>query len=220
MSFFDINNIVFTMGGTGVSLLELVSVISGLLCVVLAGRNSKYNFWVGYIYNILLFILFAQKHLYSAMIMQPIAFSINAFGHWRWTHPREEEKSSLDATALKVTKLSWTERSYIGVFVLVAGLIWGYILSKLGVDWFVDTIQPDPKPYLDSFVLMLIFVAQFLSAQKKWDCWILWLLVNFTNIILYMSAGMVFMPIVSGLYLINGVWSLFTWYKLYVKEKK
>ena len=54
------------MGGAGVSWLELISVIAGLTCVVMAGRNNKYNFWVGYLYNILLFILFLQRHLYSA----------------------------------------------------------------------------------------------------------------------------------------------------------
>ena len=58
MNFFDINNIAFTMGGAGVSWLELIGVIAGLTCVVMAGRNSKYNFWVGYLYNILLFMLF------------------------------------------------------------------------------------------------------------------------------------------------------------------
>ncbi len=96
------------MGGTGVSWLELVGVITGLTCVVLAGRNSKYNFWVGYLYNILLFILFWQRHLYSAMLLQPIAFGINAFGHWRWTHPKEDEKSAKDETALKVSRLDLT----------------------------------------------------------------------------------------------------------------
>ena len=30
--------------------------------------------------------------------------------------------------------------------------------------------------------------------------------------------GLVFMPIVSCLYLVNGIWSLFTWYKLYRKN--
>lgn len=53
MKFFDIENIAFTLGGTGVSFLELIGVIAGLTCVVMAGRNSKYNFWVGYLYNIL-----------------------------------------------------------------------------------------------------------------------------------------------------------------------
>lgn len=217
MNFFDINNIVFTLGGSGVSFLELTSVIAGLTCVVLAGRNCKYNFWVGYLYNILLFILFAQFHLYSAMIVQPISFAINAFGHWRWTHPHEDEKSSADHTSLKVTRLSWLERSYVAMFVCIASLIWGFVLSNLGTVWFTDVFAPDPRPYLDAFVLMLILSAQLLSAQKKWDCWIIWLFVNVTNIVLYISAGMIFMPIVSALYLINGIWSLFTWYRLYSK---
>ncbi len=93
------------MGGAGVSWLELIGVIAGLTCVVMAGRNNKYNFWVGYLYNILLFMLFWQRHLYSAMLLQPIAFAINAFGHWRWTHPKEDEKSAGDASALKVSRL-------------------------------------------------------------------------------------------------------------------
>ena len=38
--------------------IDLVSSILGLTCVVLAGRNSKYNFWVGYLYTAALFLLF------------------------------------------------------------------------------------------------------------------------------------------------------------------
>ena len=72
--FFNISNIAFSLGGTAVSYLELLSVVAGLTCVVMAGRNSKYNFWVGYLYNILLFLLFLQNHLYSAMLLQPISF--------------------------------------------------------------------------------------------------------------------------------------------------
>ena len=206
------------MGGAGVSWLELVSVIAGLTCVVLAGRNNKYNFWVGYLYNILLFMLFWQRHLYSAMLLQPIAFAINAFGHWRWTHPKEDEKSASDASALKVSRLDMREWCVALTIVVVAGAVWGYVLSKLGTSWWTDTFSPDPTPWLDSFVLMLTLLAQFLSAQKKWDCWIVWLVVNAANITLYLSSGLVFMPIVSALYLINGIWSLWTWYKLYSRD--
>ena len=201
------------MGGAGVSWLELISVIAGLTCVVMAGRNSKYNFWVGYLYNILLFTLFWQRHLYS--LLQPIAFGINAFGHWRWTHPKDNEKSAKDATALKVSRLDMKGWCVALTVVVVAGLAWGYVLSKLGTSWWTETFSPDPTPWLDSFVLMLTLLAQFLSAQKKWDCWIVWLVVNAANITLYLSAGLVFMPIVSALYLINGIWSLWTWFKLY-----
>ena len=140
-------------------------------------------------------------------------------GHWRWTHPRPEEQSSKDASALKVTHLSMRDWCTALTVVAFAGAAWGFVLSKLGTAWFTDIFTPDPTPWLDSYGLMLTLLAQFLSAQKKWDCWIVWLVVNITNITLYLSAGLVFMPIVSALYLLNGIWSLWTWYRLYKEER-
>ena len=62
---------------------------------------------------------------------------------------------------------------------------------------------------------VLILMAQLLSALKKWDCWVAWLFVNIAQIILHISIGNIFMPIVCGLYLLNGLWSLSTWVRLY-----
>ena len=215
---FDINNILFSIGGNGVSLIELLSVLSGLTCVILAGRNNKYNFWAGYIYNILLFSLFIQKNLYSAMLLQPVAFGINAYGHWRWTHPKKGEESPTKKNELKISALTWKERGTGTIIVLTLSLLWGVVLSKLGRDWFIGIFQPDPSPYIDAFALMLTLSAQFVSALKKWDCWFIWLFVNIINIILYIGSGLVFMPIVSALFLINGIWALLTWHKIYKKE--
>ena len=106
--------------------------------------------------------------------------------------------------------LTWPWRIMsVSAVLLVAGL-WG---------WTLDNLFPsDPHPYLDCTVTVLILMAQLLSALKKWDCWIAWLLVNVTQLILHISVGNVFMPIVSGLYLVNGIWSLVTWIKLYKKN--
>ena len=101
---FSINNILFSIGGQGVSLLEVISVISGLTCVYLATKAKVANFWVGYVYNILLFFLFYQKGLYSSMLVQPVSFAINFFGHYRWTHPRREEENNRHQ--LKISLLS------------------------------------------------------------------------------------------------------------------
>ena len=191
--------------------LDLVSSILGLTCVVLAGRNSKYNFWVGYLYTAALFLLFWQKNLLASLMLQPISLAINIMGHYRWTHPREDEKSSADSSALKVTMLSWPERILCVAAVFVVAFAWGWLLNRL--------FPADPHPYLDSCVTVLILLAQFLSAQKKWDCWVAWLIVNITQMALHISVGNVFMPIVCGLYLINGIISLRNWGKLYKKNE-
>lgn len=204
------DTVIFELAGRPVLLIDLVSSVLGLICVFLAGRNSKYNFWVGYLYTVALFFLFWSRNLYANLLLQPISLTINIMGHYRWTHPRPGEQSSQDHNSLKVSMLSWTERllALLGVL-LVAGL-WGWTLDKL--------FPADPHPYLDSCVTVLILLAQLLSAIKKWDCWMVWLLVNITQIILHLSVGNMLMSIVSGLYLVNGLWSLYTWMKLYQKN--
>ena len=214
-----LNYTLFTIGSdTPVLLIDLLTSVFGLACVFLAGRNNKYNFYIGYIYTFLLFLMFFNKHLYASLILQPISLGINILGHYRWTHPKKEEESSQDSKALKVSLLTWPQRGLAVVSVLVLAGIWGWLLSMLGGKWFVGVFPSDPVPYLDACVTVLILVAQFLSALKKWDCWVAWLLVNITQLALHISVGHVFMPIVCSLYLINGIWSLVTWFRLYRKN--
>ena len=211
-----LNTILFELGGRPVLLTDMLSAVFGLTTVFLAGRNRKSNFYVGYIYTALLFFMFWQKNLYANLILQPISLGINIMGQYRWSHPKKEEESP--DGQLKVSMLSWKQRGLIIALVLVLALVWGKLMSMMGTRWFVGYFPANPLPYLDCCVTVLILTAQTLSALKKWDCWIVWLFVNIANLTLYLKAGLVFMPIVSCLYLINGIWSLLTWYRLYRKN--
>ena len=186
---------------------EIISAALGLSCVFLAGRNSKYNFYVGYVYNAFLFVLFLHQHLYSAMILQPISLAINAYGHWRWTHPKEGERSAADSGRLKVGNIPPRHLALYVLAVLGAAVAWALVLKF---------VFDDPtNPCLDSLMLMLTLCAQYLSARKYWECWIVWLLVNVGNATLYILSGLYIMPVVSALYIANGVWSLVSWRKMY-----
>lgn len=214
MDYFNI--IIFELGGRPVMLIDLLAALFGLTTVFLAGRNRKSNFYVGYIYTALLFFMFWQKNLYANLILQPISLGINIMGQYRWSHPKKSQETATGD--LKVSMLTWRQRAYVVVLVPTLALFWGWLMSMMGTRWFVGCFPANPLPYLDCCVTVLILTAQTLSALKKWDCWIAWLLVNVTNLTLYLKAGLVFMPIVSCMYLINGVWSLFSWYKLYRKD--
>lgn len=185
---------------------EIISAVLGLSCVVLAGRNSTKNFWIGYAYNIFLFVLFWRQRLYAAMALQVVSFAINVFGHYRWTHPKEDERSAGDSARLKVSGLSRGQWAGLLLIVLVCA-------SMLGQQ--LEAHSADPSPWLDAYIFMFTLLAQYLSAQKHWECWVVWIAVNAANIALYISAGLKWMPVVSGLYLANGIWSLVSWLKLY-----
>lgn len=192
------------------SWIDLISSLLGLTCVFMAGRGSKYNFWVGYLYTAALFFLFLQKNLLASLLLQPVSLGINILGHYRWTHPKAGEMSSEKTGELKVSMLNWYERVLTAAIVLVVAALWGWLLQRL--------FPADPHPYLDSCVTILILVAQFLSAQKKWDCWVAWIIVNITQLILHLSVGNIFMPIVSALYLVNSIISLYNWEKMYRRK--
>ena len=207
----DIFNIIlFELGGRPVLLIDILSAVFGLTTVFLAGRNNKTNFYVGYVYTALLFLMFWQKNLYANLILQPVSLGINILGQYRWSHPKKSEESSAGDGGLKVSMLDWKGRGIVIASVPILALLWGRLMSQL--------FPANPLPYLDCCVTVLILTAQTLSALKKWDCWIAWLLVNVANLTLYLKAGLVFMPIVSCLYLVNGIWSLFSWYRLYRKD--
>ena len=191
------------------SAVEIISAVLGLSCVVLAGRNSEKNFWVGYAYNVFLFVLFLNQHLYAAMALQPVSLAINAYGHYKWTHPSEEERSIFNSKKLKVSGL--TKKQW-------AGLLLAVLICASALGFILQSRTSDPSPWLDSYLLMFTLLAQYLSAQKRWECWVVWLVINAANILLYISAGLVAMPVVAGLYFINGVWSLVSWLRLYKKE--
>jgi nicotinamide mononucleotide transporter len=208
MELFSINNILFSIGGQGVSLIELISVIAGLTCVYLATKAKVANFWVGYAYNILLFILFYQKGLYSSMLVQPVSFAINFYGHYRWTHPRTGEQN--EKHQLKISVMSNKKRAYFLAQIVVLGAIWGTALTFLDNIW-PSVFSEARTPYLDAVITMTILTAQYLSAQKRLECWGAWFLVNTTNITLYILAGLVFMPLVSAGYLVLAFFGFSMW---------
>ena len=162
-----INYTLFTIGGdVPVLLIDLVTSIFGLTCVFLAGRNSKYNFWVGYFYTVLLFLMFWNKNLYASLILQPISLGINILGHYRWTHPKKGEESSSDPKALKVTMLTWRQRIITIASVFILAILWGWLLRQLGTKWFVGVFPSDPIPYLDALVTVLILVAISFGSKE------------------------------------------------------
>ena len=212
---FGLDNVLFSLDARGVTLIDLCSAAIGLTCVFLATRARKENFWVGYAYNVLLFCLFMQKHLYASMLLQPISFALNLYGHYRWTHPKAEEANA--KRELKVSLLSWRQRGlYAGGWMALA-LVLGFVLSRLHL-LHDGLFPPARQPYLDAFVMVTFFTAQLLSAKKKLECWGCWMTANVTNLILYLRSGLVFMPMVATAYMVMAVFGFLGWRRRWKME--
>ena len=85
IEFLSLDNIFFTIGNQGISYLEFFGVLLGLTSVFLASLARAVNYWVGFVYAFVLFLMFLQKHLYTNMLLQPVSFGINIYGLYKWT---------------------------------------------------------------------------------------------------------------------------------------
>jgi nicotinamide mononucleotide transporter PnuC len=213
---FDVNEIAFYLFGAGISWLELVCVLTGLASVYLAGRGKVANFYVGYLNCALLFVLFMQKHLYSSMILQPITLALTIYGNWRWTHPKNGEKTQ--SGALKITTMDWLHRGFWAGMLIFVGMLWGLFLCKAPGFWTAVFPQADPHPYLDAYVTVAMLVAQYLAAKKHIETWVLWLLADASQIALYIMSGMAGLPVVSLAYLVLAIFGGLSWLTEYKKD--
>ncbi len=214
-AFFDLHNIFFTINGQCVSYLEFCAVIFGLTSVFLASLAKALNYWIGFVYSALLFLMFFQKNLYTNMLLQPVSIGILIYGLYKWTRPAAGEKN--ENNQLKISFLTPKQRIVYVVLLSVIVFIWGFILTRLHS--ISDVFPPARAPYLDATVAGLMLTAQLLAAKKKWESWILWIVLNVCNVILYISAGLVFMPIVAVCYLVLNVIGVIHWKKEWKKQE-
>ena len=215
---FSIDNVLLTIGRQQVSYLEVLCTVSGLVCIFLAVRAKVANFWVGYLYNILLFPLFLQKGLYSSMMLQPISFAINIFGHYRWTHPHKNEQNRKHE--LKISLMSNSHRIIYLLSIVVLTFIWWMVVSKIHEWWPPKYPVGDLRKFLDAFVVVMVLVAQLLAAKKKLDCWGAWMTVNITNLTLYSLSGLLFLTLECTGKIVLATFGFKLWIEKYKKEQK
>ena len=160
--------------------------------------------------------MFLQKNMYSSMLLQPISLAINLFGHYRWTHPKKEEENA--KKQLKITQYNNGQRAIVLGAVLIFMFLWGYVLSRIDV-WAPSIFSRATLPFLDAFVVGMVLMAQYLSAQKKIDCWGAWLIANTSNITLCALAGLRLMTIVYAAYIVLAIGGLLMWRAQMKKEQ-
>ena len=150
------------------------------------------------------------------MILQPITLALTIYGNWRWTHPKNGEKTQ--SGALKITTMDWLHRGFWAGMLIFVGMLWGLFLCKAPGFWTAVFPQADPHPYLDAYVTVAMLVAQYLAAKKHIETWVLWLLADASQIALYIMSGMAGLPVVSLAYLVLAIFGGLSWLTEYKKD--
>ncbi len=200
-SFLDINEIAFSLWGYGVSHVELIGTVFGLVSVMLAAKGNILTWPTGIINEAAFFIMFYQVQLYSDMYLQVYFFAVTLYGWYFWNGKKTGE----------VLQLSTKWRLLIPVLVIVASVVTGYMMSR--IHEFLPHVfhQPAAFPYWDAVTTVSSIVATILLSRKLIETWILWIIVDVVSIMIYLSKGIHLVAIEYFVFLVICVAGFVNW---------
>lgn len=151
---------------------ELVAAVITAFSIWLATKENIWYYPTGVVALVMYTWLFFQAKLYAESLLQIVCLGLMLYGWYEWLH------GGVQKTELPVTKTPpWAWRSGVA-----CGLTGSAIVIALQLR-FTD----NPAPYVDSSLLVWSLVAQWMTARKWIENWILWLVINTVSIPLYVS---------------------------------
>lgn len=185
------------------SLLEVIGVITGLLCVYLAAKNIIWN-WPFAIISVIIYIfIFFEAHLFADMGLQVYFLAMNIYGWYYW--------SKKPAAEVKTPVLRIKKNEIILSVIAIAGFtfILGSILKYTTASF----------PYLDSFCTACSLVAQMLLARKVLENWLIWIFVDVIYVGVYMFKDLHLTAVMYAIYVGIALLGYIDWKKDWRKRK-
>ncbi|PWE41208.1 aminotransferase [Pseudomonas prosekii] len=166
--------------------LELFAAVLGVIAVWLTVKQNPWCWPIGLVMVLLYSWVFFEVKLYSDMLLQVVYAALQLYGWWQWT------RAGAAHNGRQVTQLD--KRSV--ALGLAVGAVGSLLLGAAMAHW-TDAAQP----WLDAALTGFSLVAQMWMAQKRLQCWPMWVVLDtiFVGLFIY-----------KGLYLTAALYALFT----------
>lgn len=166
--------------------LELFAAALGVLAVWLTVRQNPWCWPIGLLMVLLYSWIFFEVKLYSDMLLQVIYAALQLYGWWQWTRGDGQQHGRL------VSRLS------------AGGLLLSLAIGaagSLGLGYAMATYTDAAAPWMDAALTAFSLVAQVWMAQKRLECWPLWIALDVLFVALFLY---------KALYLTAALYALFT----------
>ncbi len=166
------------------SLLEVIGVITGLLCVYLAAKNIIWNWPLAIISVAIYIFIFYNSHLFADMGLQVYFLITNIYGWYFWSKkPSSDEKTP-------VMRIKKNELVLSGLAIVVFTFFLGSVLKYTTASY----------PFIDSFCTACSLIAQIFLARKVLENWLIWIFVDIIYVGVYLFKGLHLTAIMYAIY--------------------
>ncbi len=167
------------LGFLAMSGLEIIAVLLSAIAVWLTVRQNLLCWPLGLISVLMYAWVFFDVKLYSDMLLQLIYAVLQLYGWWQWRRGGEQHSGR------HVTSLPGQQLLLSLALGISGGVLLGYLMA---------THTDAAAPWLDAALTAFSLVAQVWMAQKRLECWPLWIVLDviyiglFINKELYLTA--------------------------------
>ena len=185
--------------GNPVSWIEIIGFVTGAACVYGVARQKLWNWPVGILNNLAFIVLFLGAGLYGETVLQVIFAAVAVYGWYNWVRGNV---GTVGRNDLPIRGVSRKE--------LVCSLA-ATILGTAGIAMVLTHGTDSQVPWPDAFVLTASLVATYGQAQKIFQHWHVWILIDVVSIPLYVSRGLTLTAILYVGFLALCIYGLVDW---------
>lgn len=180
--------------------LDFTGASLSLLCTYYFTQARRTAWLLGILATILNSVLYWQKGLYGAVVLDSIYFFTMIAGWYHWSGSNTSQPSKLIRPLRTREFFLFSVIAFLGIFI---------------VAFLLATFAHSDVPYWDATTTVLSLMAQWLLCLKILHCWILWFIVDALTALLQLYKGIPFHSAIHWLYLIMAVLGYYRWKKLY-----
>jgi nicotinamide mononucleotide transporter len=99
------------------------------------------------------------------------------------------------------------------VLLLAGTLLWGLLMSN--INQMLPQLFPKKAalPYADAFTAIASVIATFMLARKKWESWLLWVVVDAISVFVYFYKGLYVVAVEYIIFFGIAGYGLINWYR-------
>lgn len=162
-------------GFQAMSPLEVSAVLLSALAVWLTVRQNLLCWPLGLVSVLLYAWIFFDVKLYSDMLLQLVYAVLQLYGWWQWA------RGGARHDGRRVSRLDARQLSLSLAIGAAGSLALGYLVAS-----HTDAVVP----WLDAGLTAFSLVAQVWMAQKRLECWPLWILLDVVYVGLFISRDL------------------------------
>ena len=149
---------------------EIAAAIVTVVSIALATKENIWYYPTGLVALAMFTWVYVNAKLYAESVLQVICFGLMVYGWYEWLHGGADRK---ELPVSRVPRWAW-----------MTGLALG-VVGSAAVIAFQLRFTDNPNPYVDSSLFVFSLVAQWMTARKWLENWILWVLINTVSVPLY-----------------------------------